>query len=234
MNMVRGGLTRMSQTVLIIADDAGFARDIVARWQLERVLPNFTHMSAEVWASSSAECDLSIVGPLSAEREPVLLQLERSGAPAICVLDRNSDLVALRSEHPRILPVRMDEDWVDALVILAGEVLRRVDFMARVKRAENSASESISNARLGKFMVETLHSFNNALTSVLGNAELLMLESDSLPAQVREQVDTIHSMALRLHEMMQRFSSLESEMRFAERQSQGEISDRSQAFASGD
>ena len=224
----------MSQTVLIIADDAGFARDIVARWQLERVLPNFTHMSADMWSSSAAECDLSIVGPLSGEREPVLLQLERCNANTICVLDKNSDLVSLRSEHPRILPVRMDEDWVDALVILAAEVLRRVDAMSRLKRAESAASDSNSHAKLGKFMVETLHSFNNALTSVLGNAELLMLESESLPPQLREQVDTIHSMALRLHEMMQRFSSLEAEMRFAEGQSQGEISLRSQAFASGD
>jgi len=233
MSRLRGGLFCMSQTVLIISDDAGFARDIVARWQLERLLPNFTHMSAEVWTSAAAECDLSIVGPMAAGRERVLQHLERQSAPALCVLDRNSDLVALRSEHPRILPVRMDEGWVDAVVILGGEVLRRADAMARLKRAESSASESVAHARLGKFMVETLHSFNNALTSVLGNAELLMLESGSLPEHTREQVDTIHSMALRMHEMMQRFSSLETEMRF-ERRSQDEIPVRSQAFASGD
>jgi hypothetical protein len=35
-------------------------------------------------------------------------------------------------------------------------------------------------------------------------------------------VDTIHSMALRIHEVIQRFSSIEAEMKFADHGSEGE------------
>jgi len=56
------------------------------------------------------------------------------------------------------------------------------------------------------------HNLNNALTSVLGNSDLLLLEPGSLSAQTRAQIETIRNMALRIHEIMQRFSSLEKEM----------------------
>ena len=64
-------------------------------------------------------------------------------------------------------------------------------------------------------MLEMKHSVNNALTSMLGNAELLLLEPGQLSAQSLAQIKTIHSMALRINEIMQRFSSLASEMRDA-------------------
>ena len=38
----------------------------------------------------------------------------------------------------------------------------------------------------------------------------------------REQIQTIHTMALRLNEIMQRFSSLATEMRAGEKESQSE------------
>jgi signal transduction histidine kinase len=82
-------------------------------------------------------------------------------------------------------------------------------------------------------MLEQRHNMNNALTSVLGNAELLLLEPGALSAEVREQVETMHSMALRMHEIMQRFSSLESEMNFAEKASHRETKRPSQAAKTG-
>jgi hypothetical protein len=63
---------------------------------------------------------------------------------------------------------------------------------------------------------------NNALTSLLGNAELLLLEPGGLSAQSLAQIKTIHTMALRINEVMQRFSSLASELREGETQSQVE------------
>ena len=38
-----------SHVVLIIADDAAFLRDLLARWQLERIVPGFTVMSTELF-----------------------------------------------------------------------------------------------------------------------------------------------------------------------------------------
>jgi hypothetical protein len=40
----------------------------------------------------------------------------------------------------------------------------------------------------------------------------LLLEPGSLSAQTRAQIETIRNMTLRIHEIMQRFSSLEKEM----------------------
>lgn len=77
-------------------------------------------------------------------------------------------------------------------------------------------------AALGRYMLEVRHAFNNALTSVLGNSELLLLESGALSAQARDQLETIHAMSLRLCEVMQRFSRLENEMRFSEDESHSE------------
>ena len=71
-------------------------------------------------------------------------------------------------------------------------------------------------------MMEMKHSLNDALTSTLGNAELLLLEPGQLSVQSLAQIKTIHSMALRINEIMQRFSSLSSEMRSAETASQAE------------
>jgi hypothetical protein len=57
---------------------------------------------------------------------------------------------------------------------------------------------------------------------MLGNAELLLLEPGQLSSQSLVQIKTIHSMAMRINEIMLRFSSLGSEMREAENASQAE------------
>jgi len=82
-------------------------------------------------------------------------------------------------------------------------------------------------------MIEMRHTLNNALTSVLGNAELLLLEPGTFSAGVRSQIDTIRNMALRMHEILQRFSSLEKEMTFAEKQAAKERNSQSRATAVG-
>jgi len=69
------------------------------------------------------------------------------------------------------------------------------------------------DATLGRYVVEMRHNLNNALTSVLGNAELLLLDETKFTSNERKQVDTIRLMALRMHETLQRFSSLEKELR---------------------
>ena len=65
-------------------------------------------------------------------------------------------------------------------------------------------------------MVEMRHGFNNAMTSLLGNAELLLMEPGVFSARVREQLKTIRAMAMRMNQMMQRFNSLEAELQIVE------------------
>ncbi|MGZ7100354.1 MAG: hypothetical protein ACXVJ8_17925, partial [Candidatus Angelobacter sp.] len=56
----------------------------------------------------------------------------------------------------------------------------------------------------------------------LGNAELLLLDADAFPASARDQLETIHQMALQIHEITQRFSSVAAEVRATENSSQDE------------
>ncbi|HYM00268.1 MAG TPA: histidine kinase dimerization/phospho-acceptor domain-containing protein, partial [Blastocatellia bacterium] len=108
------------------------------------------------------------------------------------------------------------------LLLVAGESLRRTEAVRLAKRSELAASKNEGYATLGRYMMDMKHSVNNALTSMIGNAELLLLEPGQLSSQSLAQIKTIHSMALRINEIMQRFSTLAGEMREAENSSQAE------------
>jgi signal transduction histidine kinase len=222
---------------MIIADQPAFARDVVNHWQMERLVPAFTIISSEFFsAPHPGQCDVAILDGSSLPENTLntmLQSLEGRAAAVICVVSHESRFHGLKSQFHRVLPIKQNEEWLGALVVLGAEVLRRQETNARLRRADQLVNAHQSQAALGRFMLETRHGFNNALTSVLGNAELLMLETSTMPAEMREQVETIHSMALRLHEMMQRFSSLEAEMQFAEREARGEPRFPLQAYASG-
>jgi signal transduction histidine kinase len=105
--------------------------------------------------------------------------------------------------------------------------LRRTEAQRLARQAEQRAAQNSNHAMLGRYMMDMKHSVNNALTSLLGNAELLLLEPGELSAQSLAQLKTIHTMALRINEVMQRFSSLASEMQEAETSSQAETEETS-------
>lgn len=227
----------MSQlTVLIYTDDVEFAHMIVARWQTERTVPTFLISSDSNWEKDKeVKFDLSIVGPLeSGDPVGALKKIDPQGRPALYVSNRAANGLAVRNAHPRVLVLNDYEGWVNAVVLLAGEALRRVDATNRAKKAEQSVSAAQRHALLGKYMLDMRHSLNNALTSIMGNSELLLLEPGKVSADVREQIETIHSMSMRMHEIIQRFSSLETEMQFAERQSHREMPSSMHSFVSGD
>ena len=115
-----------------------------------------------------------------------------------------------------------EEGWADTLILVATEALRRSAAITRAQRAERLGLESQRHASLGRYMLEMRPNVNNALTSVLGNADLLLLEPEKISTDCREQIRTIQTMALRLNEIMQRFSSLAAEMRSSEKESQAE------------
>lgn len=226
----------MSQeTVLIIADDADFPRNVMGRWQAERKVPAFTLVGSESWKGAQrASYDLAVVGGIRNGRLAMVLDsLEDAGSPTIYVPADPHSATAMRNSHPRLLVLPQHDGWLDSLILLSLEALRHAEAATRARRAEEAAAQDRRHATLGRYMLEQRHSMNNALTSVLGNAELLLLEPGALSAEVREQVETMHSMALRMHEIMQRFSSLESEMNFAEKESQRETKPVSQRAATG-
>ena len=215
--------------VIIISDENDFARTVTARWQSELTVPAFTIMSGDTFASAlESSADLVIFGGIEEKKLGKLLHATNGKFAKICVAKTQAQANALRKSYPRVLTFAEHEAWVDFLVLLAGESMRRVDAARRAQEAESEAKRLEYLATLGEYTLEMRHNLNNALTSVLGNAELLLLEPGGFSAESREQLDTIHNMTLLMHEILQRFSSLESELRFAEKASHGETGKGSQ------
>jgi len=210
-------------SVLIISDDPEFARTIVARWQAERHVPEITLVTGDVWRpAGAADHELVIVGPVREGRLPVILPVLVSapGTAVICVVNEGRDVSLLRAEYPNLLILPKQDGCMGTLILLSAEALRRVAAVTRAQRAERVAIECQLEATLGRYMLEMRPSVNNTLTSILGNADLILLEPGQVSGETREQIRTIHTMALRLNEIMQRFSSLSTEMRAGEKESQ--------------
>ena len=214
----RGSCTVAQASVLIISDEPEFAPTIMARWQSERNLPSFFVMATPAWSESLvAACDLVIMAGIREVVPTLFKAVDDSGKPALLLASNGLTLQQVRSDCPHFMLVREHEGWVDAVVALASESLRRLDANARARRAEQALTQAEGHAMLGRYMLEMRHGLNNALTSVLGNSELLLLEPGAFSAGVRDQLATIHTMALRIHDVVQRFSSMESEIKLAAR-----------------
>ena len=211
-------------SVLILTDETEFARLLTACWQTERQAPGITVLSSELWKDHEASPhDLVVVGPVQEGKLPgILRSLEPAAAVILCVPADSRELGQLRSRYPRLVHIPLREDWAQTLLLVAGESLRRAEAQRLSRQSERRAAKNEQQATLGRYMIDMKHSVNNALTSMLGNAELLLLEPGQLSSQSLAQIKTIHSMALRINEIMQRFSSLASEMREAETTSQAE------------
>jgi hypothetical protein len=212
-------------SVLIVSDDTEFARTIAARWQAERHVPEITLVTSDVWRpSSSSAYDLVIVGPVRNGKRPSILSAvcASPGTAAVYVADEERDIPSLHADHPHLLVVPRQDGWPGTLILVSNEALRRVEAAGRAQRAERLALVCERHATLGRYMLEMRPSVNNALTSVLGNADLLLLEPGQVSGESREQIRTIHTMALRLNEIMQRFSSLAIEMQAGEKVSHAE------------
>jgi signal transduction histidine kinase len=200
-------------TVLIISDDVEFSRSITARWQVDRHVPTFTMLSGDLWPRSVDNFSVAIVGPLRRELLSVILEpLHATQQPLFCICQEASTAQLVRERWPRTTVLRCDESWLDVLIPSASEAVLRAAAEARARAAEEACATLERQAMLGRYMLEMRHSLNNALTSLLGNSDLLLIEPGSLSAQARAQIETIRNMTLRIHEVMQRFSSLEKEM----------------------
>ncbi|HYA98229.1 MAG TPA: histidine kinase dimerization/phospho-acceptor domain-containing protein [Methylomirabilota bacterium] len=210
--------------VIVLTDEGEFASLLSSSWQAERRSPTITTLTSDLWETTSPPVpDLLIVGPL---HEGKLRQVFRNFDPAcpaiLCDRQERPELPELRARYSKLVFLPLREDWACTLLLVAGETLRRVEAQRLARQSQRAALQSEHEAALGRYILEMRHSLSNALTSVLGNAELLLLEPGQLSSQSLQQIKTIHSMALRMTEIVQRFSTLASENSKTENASQAE------------
>lgn len=222
-------------TVLVISDDVEFSRSITTRWQMERNVPAFTMLSGDLWPRFVDNFEIAIVGRLRREMLSVVLEpLHSTQQPLFCLCDDAATAELVRERWPRAGVVRFEENWLNALILAGSEAVLRARSDARARFAEQSCAMLERHAMLGRYMLEMRHGLNNALTSLLGNSDLLLIEPGSLSAQARAQIETIRNMTLRIHEVMQRFSSLEKEMNVVAQQVERDSGKSRAAVAAGD
>jgi len=213
-------------TVLILTSDPAFAHEITAHW------PRDTHSDAPEFIVlgpglsrdlKRSHYDLAIADASSDgasthnENNGLRESLAAAGRPAIVV--HCDPLLDVCNIHGAVIELRREPSVWPTMATLAGrEILRRRQAESRAREAEKLCTAARAEATLGRYMIEMRTNVNNALTTVLGNAELLALEP-GLPASVLAEADAIRNMALRLHEIFQRFSSIETELTVAARES---------------
>ncbi len=217
-------------TVVIISDDPEFSGAISGRWQMERGAPSFTLMTGDLCQGLSSDTfDLAVLGRVRPAFSRVNLEiLEQTYKPVIWV----APAAEASLEHPlqsRFITISPHDAWVESVVLVGAEVLRRCEATTRLRSVEQANLLLDRQAALGRYIIDMRHNLNNALTSVLGNAELLMSDDQELPPQSRVQLETIRNMALRMHEILQRFSSLEKEMTVTTRKGDPDAKSRAAA-----
>ena len=97
-------------------------------------------------------------------------------------------------------------------------VVRIARIEADLVKLQDKCVQLEHQAALGRYILDVRHNLNNALTSILGNSDLILLDAPTLPAAQRSQVETIRNMTMRLNEIVRRFSSLQKEMQLIEQQ----------------
>ncbi len=211
-------------SILLLTDDTEFARIASGCWQAQRKAVDVTVLNSKLWRSYDLSVHhLLVVGPVSrVKQHEVLDSLNPGAAVIVCMPLDSREAEELRARYPRFVLVPPRDDWPNTLLLVASETLRRIEAQQSAREAEREAAKSQNLATLGRYMTDMKHNVNNALTSMLGNAELLLLEPGQLSTQSLLQIRTIHSMAMRINDIMARFSSLATEMREAETASQAE------------
>jgi len=210
-------------TVLLLSSDPAFSRSITDAWPHDLEGPEFIQLEIGLSRALQPDTyDLAITETSSSHQvRPLAEVLAAAGKPAIVVCsDAGPSMLRDFSSMRGLVLVlnRERETWPGMVGLLGREILRRCQAESAVRHAEKDRGKAETEATLGRYMSEMRNVTSNALTSILGNAELLLLEP-GLPAKVLSQADTIRNMALRLHEIFQRFSSIEKELSVAARES---------------
>ena len=196
-----GAIAVERPTVLIISERPEFVSAISTRWRQERNAPEFLFNHAE-----PGHFDLAIFGT-----DQLSESFQRTGAPIIHVSHG-------KNASSGVISIPEFDGWPDLVITIAKQLLEYKAVASELSRLSETKSQLEREASLGRYVLEMRHSLNNALTSILGNSELILLESGQTDPNVRQQIETIRNMGMRMNEILQRFTSLQKEMQLAEQQ----------------
>jgi signal transduction histidine kinase len=198
--------------VLIVSDDPEFVSSLMLSCHGWSIAPEFA-VASQADSGELPECIVAIVDGAEA-----LSRLHASVLLAIAVLP-DECLLATGTPGMRILQLPRGNGWADTAAAVAEQTMLRGEAVAKFAESERRMRECERFATLGRFIVEARHGLGNALTSLLGHSELALMKTESnVRDEVRGQLETIHAMSLRISDVMQRLTTLDMEMRLAERQ----------------
>ena len=155
----------MKPAVLILSDDPEFAKAVLGRWQRERNVPAFTVMKASTWKAPSEKpsTTVTLVNGEFKDCSPILTNLEKLHAPVVFVAKESKDANAVRQNFQRTVALKRSDDWLDFLVVLAAEMLRRTAIaehaasdLRRLWRTPGHHSRSVLRASLATLAGEFL------------------------------------------------------------------------------
>ena len=199
---------------MIISDETGFAQSLSRELEADRNPPSVLVTSPRAIAESLRDaCDLVIVGRVR-DAQSVLKSSCDIRKPVLHVSQPNGH----SPQFPGVIPIPEIDGWPVLAVVVAKQILERERAAQELTRAAFLRSQLEREASLGRYMLEMRHNLNNALTSILGNSELMLLDSELLSRNARMQIETIRNMGMRMNEIFQRFSSLQKEMQLVEQQ----------------
>ena len=208
--------------VWIVSRDAGFAEEWLKSWQRWSRTTATVIDVAENCGELPEEASVVVVDgakALAALQEATPRDATRREDVALAIAVVADEDLACGETQRRVVRIGRREGWAELAAALAEQAVLRLQAVERQAGAERELREATRFAAIGRFITERRHELGNALTGVLGNAELVLQESgEQLQQEVREQLETIHTMSLRIFEILQRLSSLEMEMRMAEKQ----------------
>ncbi len=200
----------MREKVLIVSEDPEFIAALLRSWQGAGSVPEYQVVEPDAPCEWQVSCVAVLDGAKLPSRLPADIPM------VITVTGGELTPVSVEADR-RIVRLQRDTGWTEIAAALALECVLREQALQRGDELEERLSRTERFSALGRFIAGHQHDMANALTGLMGHAELLMTERD-ISQEVRHKVGTIHAMSLRIHDVLQKLSSLDRDLRVAERQ----------------
>ena len=212
--------------ILIVSDEGEFSNAITSYWLAESIAPAFVLASSR---EKYENFDLAIVGGVHQLPASMWSGLRATGKPVI-YLSRENDSAPTYAD---VVSVPEISGWPKLVIGVAVRLLEAAHATEEAARLAEMNLQLEHQAMLGRYMLVERHALNNALTSILGNCDLILLAEQHLSLAAKGQVETIRNMGMRLNEIVARFTSLQKEMQLVEQQKKAGLRSAGQEFSPG-